>query len=84
MLPIWTTLKICLPNSKILALTKLKTFVDDKSQVASIRIFVSDREENIVAKGENAGKHHFLLFPNHFLKGIFLKVMITMDCLGKG
>ena len=29
-------------------------------------IFVFDRVENIVGKGENAGYQHFLLFPTMF------------------
>ena len=29
-------------------------------------IFVFDRGENIVGKGENAGYQHFLLFPQCF------------------
>ena len=28
--------------------------------------FVLGKEENIVGKGENAGYHHFLLFPQSF------------------
>ena len=32
-------------------------------------ISVSDSQENIVEKGENAGNHHFLLFPKCFQKG---------------
>ena len=30
-------------------------------------IYVFDRVENIVQKGENAGYHNFLLFPQCFL-----------------
>ena len=44
-----------LPNDKILALTKLKTFADDKFDVAKILVSLCDRLENIVGKGENAG-----------------------------
>ena len=39
-----------------------KHFVHDKSAVANLMIFVSDRVENIVGKEENAGNKHFLLF----------------------
>ena len=42
------------PNDKILALTKLKAFADNKFNVALIMKIVSDRQENIVGKGENA------------------------------
>ena len=31
--------------------------------VAKMMIYVIDRAENIVGKGENAGNQHFLLFP---------------------
>ena len=31
-------------------------------------IFTLDRGENIVEKGENAGKQHFLLYPQCFRK----------------
>ena len=58
-----------LPNDKILGVTKLKTFADDKLKVARMMIFLIDRVENIVGKGENAGYQHFLLFPHCFPKG---------------
>ena len=57
-----------LPNDKILGVTKLKTFADDKLKVARMMIFLIDRVENIVGKGENAGYQHFLLFPHCFPK----------------
>ena len=43
-------------------------------------IFVFDRVENIVEKGENAGYQHFLLFPQCFQKAFYpglLKVEIV-------
>ena len=42
-------------------------------------VFVFDRVENIVGKGENAGYQHFLLFPQCFPKGFYswLKVGIV-------
>ena len=43
-------------------------------------ICVTEWEENIVGKGENAGYQHFLLFPPCFLKASFpgsLKVGIV-------
>ena len=52
-----------LPNNKILALTKLKGFADDKINVTQKMKFVLGRIENIVGKGENTGDQHFLLFP---------------------
>ena len=39
--------------------------------VAQMTISFSDRVENIVANGENAGYQHFLLFPQCFQKAPF-------------
>ena len=44
-----------LPNEKILDMTKLKAFADDKLNVARMMIFLLDGVENTVGKGENAG-----------------------------
>ena len=44
-----------LPNGKILDWSKFKAFADDKIEVMKIIIFVFDRIENIMGKGENAG-----------------------------
>ena len=60
-----------LPNDKILDWTKLKTFADDKLDIAKTMISVYDRVENIVGKGENASYQHFLLFPQCFQKFSF-------------
>ena len=57
-----------LPNGKILDWSKLKAFADDKINVAEKMISLCDRVENIAQKGENAGYHHFLLFPQCFQK----------------
>ena len=54
------------PNGKILDWSKLKAFADDKVNLADMMISLSDRVENIVGKGENAGYQHFLLFPQCF------------------
>ena len=62
-----------LPNDKILDVTKLKAFADDKINVAQKMISVFDRVENIVEKGENAGYQHFLLFPQCFQKASFFR-----------
>ena len=51
-----------LPNDKILDMTKLNAFADDRINVAQVIISAFDRLENIVGKGENAGYKHFLLF----------------------
>ena len=55
-----------LPNDKILDWSKLKAFADATVKFAKMMIFVFDRVENIVGKGENAGYQHFLLFPKCF------------------
>ena len=63
-----------LPNDKILDLSKLKAFADDKINVTQKFNFVFERIENIVGKGENAG------FPQCFQKASFsgsLKVGIV-------
>ena len=49
-------------------MTKLKAFADDKLYVAKVMIYLFDRVENTVGKGENAGYQHFLLFPQCFQK----------------
>ena len=60
-----------LPNDKILDLTKLIAFADDKINIAQV-IFVFNRIENIVGKGGNAGYQHCLLFSQCFQKASFL------------
>ena len=45
------------PNNKILDVTKLKAFADDKINVAQIMISVFDRVENIL-KGENGKRRN--------------------------
>ena len=73
-------LLISVPNDKILGWSKLKTFTDDKIKLAKRMIFVFDRIENIVGKGENAGYQHFLLFSHVFQKAYYtgsLKVKIV-------
>ena len=51
---------LTLPNNKILDLSKLKVFADDKIIMTQNLNFVLGRVENIVGKGENAGYKHFL------------------------
>ena len=46
-------------------------------------ISVSDREENIVGKGENAGYQNFF-FSHNVFKSLLLKDCENRDCLGKG
>ena len=54
--------------TNFLDMTKLKAFADDKSKGAKMMIFLFERAENTVGKGENAGHQHFLLFPQCFPK----------------
>ena len=60
-----------LPNNKILDLSKLKAFADDKINAAQKLKICYGTIENILGKGENAGDQHFLLFPQCFLKASF-------------
>ena len=57
-----------LPDNKILALSKLKAFADDKLDVVKMMISTFDQLESSVGKGENEGYQHFLLFPLCFQK----------------
>ena len=56
------------PNYRILDMTKLEAFADDKLNVAKMMIYLFNWVENTVGKGENAGYQHFLLFPQCFQK----------------
>ena len=57
-----------LQNDKILDVTKLKAFADDKLNMGKMTISLFERVENTVVKGENAGYQYFLLFPQCFPK----------------
>ena len=57
-----------LPNDKILDMTKLKAFANNKLNVAIMMISLFNRVENTVGKGKNAGYQHFLLFQQCFQK----------------
>ena len=46
-----------LPHNKILDLSKLKSFADDKIDLTQKLKFALETVENIVGKGENAGYH---------------------------
>ena len=60
-----------LPDNKILYLSKLEAYADNKFNFTHIIKFVFGREVNIVEKGENAGYQHFLLFPQCFHKAFY-------------
>ena len=60
---------VCLnsfPHDKILDMTKLKAFADNKLNIDKMTISLLNRVENTEWKGENAGYQHFLLFPQCF------------------
>ena len=98
MLSIWTSLKFIfwvksidllnsLPNDKIVEVTKLKAFADDKLNIAKMMNSLFDRVENTVGKGENAGYQHFLLFLQCFprvAKKCIPWVAKSRDCVVKG
>ena len=44
----------------------MKAYADDKINVTQKLNFVTDRVENIVGKGENAGYQHFFPFLTFF------------------
>ena len=50
-----------LPNDKILALSKLKVFAEDKLNAVKMVISLFDRIENTMGKGKNADYQHFFL-----------------------
>ena len=70
-----------LPNDRILDLTKLKAFADDKFIGAEMMISLFDRVENTVGKGENAGYQHFLLFPQCFPNASSIRSLKVRDCV---
>ena len=55
-----------LPNDKILDLSNLKDFAEDKISATYKMNFVVGKVQNMVGKGENAGFQHFLLFLQCF------------------
>ena len=55
-------------NDNILHWSNLKAFADNEINVTENLKFVLERIENIMARGENAGYQHFLLFPQCFQK----------------
>ena len=63
-------------------MNKWTVFSEDKLIFAKMTISLSDRDENTVGGGENAGYKHFLLFQQ-FSKAFFLRVFKSRDCLVK-
>ena len=60
-----------LPDDKILALSKMKAFADNKLHINPNIKFFFHKVENTFGKGENAGYQHVLLFPQCFQKEFF-------------
>ena len=76
-------LTLTLPNNKILDVSKLKPFADDKINVTQKLKSAVGRIKNSVGKGENAGYQHFLLFPQCFQKDTFSE-SLNVETGGKG
>ena len=68
-----------LPDSKILALSKLKAFADNNFIVSQMVQFFYCRVEKIVRKEENAP-----LLPTMISKCFSPRVVKTPDCFAKG
>ena len=70
------------PDDKIVTLSNLKAFADDKFHVTQNIEFVFHGMENIVGKGGNAGNQLFLIFPQCFEKSLFpQKRLNSRQCL---
>ena len=69
-----------LPMDKIVNLSKLKAFADNKINMTKELEFVLGREENIVGKEENSGYQHF---PTMFSKAFFSRGVRSQDYVGK-
>ena len=67
------------PKNKFLEETKLTVFAD--INFVTRTIFLFDRAENTVEKGENAGYQHFLLFPQCFPKAFLPGIIECQDCV---
>ena len=67
------------PNDRILDMTKLKAFADDKLNVAKMMIYLFNRVENSVRKGENAGYQYF----SQCFQDLYRRHVKTRACLGK-
>ena len=79
------SLYICLinpfPHNRILDQTQLKAFADDKLNVTKMIIFVCDRLENIVGRGEIACISNFS-FSHYVLKKLFSLTLLKVSLCG--
>ena len=70
-------------TKKILEMSKLKAFADNKFDGTQNMKYAFQRVENIVRKGEKAEYQHFLLFSQCFKSLFFLMVAKIQDCVVK-
>ena len=64
----------------------MKVFVDNVLNLPKMMVFVYEKVENIVGKGENAGYQHFLFFQQGFQRAFStesLKLRIAGKKLGE-
>ena len=64
---------------KLVEMESIK-FADHKTNVTEILKIVLGRVKYIVGNGENAGHHHFLLFPRWFQNASFSKLLMLGLC----
>ena len=67
------------PHNKIVNQIKLEAFADDKFNMTKMMIFVFDRKENIVGKGEIACTSNF-----SFSHNIFKRLLSQTCCYEPG
>ena len=68
-----------LPEDRILDLSKLKAFADNKLKMIQMAKFVPDTIENIVGKRRKCWLPAFSSFPSMFSKGFFFRVIKSRD-----
>ena len=72
-----------LPNDKVLDLSKLEAFAEDKINVPQKLKFIAGRIENILGKRRKCWSPAFSPFPKMFSKDFFLMVVKNPDCVVK-
>ena len=71
-------------SDRILSMSEMKIFADDKYNVTLNIKSVFHGVENLVGKGGNAGYQHFILFPQCFQKFLFPHRRQKSSLCGKG
>ena len=71
-------------NNRILIITKLKEFADDKLNVAEMTISVFDRVKKHCGKRRKCWLPAFSPFTTVFSTAFFLRVVKSWDCVVKG